>query len=477
MRTFTQGTGSDRKFVVIEVDGPVVRVTEGKTDGSTKRKERELKSEESARSASEKMANELISRGFVEQSAASRSKSKPAAAEAKPAARAAAAREPKVSHAFDDLEGPAVAAAPVLPRLAPSATAEAAPKKKKKSGGKKKQKKAQNPDGLDKRVLAGVAAIGVALFAGAGYLVYDTFLKPPSITGTWQGSRLEYEVSVSLSHSRYRLVLDEAKRASMTVQDNFTSSGTYTVKGNRLKLILKDEDGDPSELEYKISLGHTTLDLFDLNSGKKVVQLVRQSEKPSVGAKPAPPPEAPKDTASGVDGKVDQAADDRLASTEFTPKDGAFKVRYPGDWDKETGSRPDNTYSWVRFTKGSAKIQVFADVTGSLMSGSDHAGQHEEGSSSAPVHRAHELYKKTASEEYSDYKESEPTLFKSSRMGEGRIATFTASGGGLFGSKLRGYRVTFLTTNRRITVLCSCPDGEFTKLKPTLLAVCRSISG
>ena len=92
----------------------------------------------------------------------------------------------------------------------------------------------------------------------------------------------------------------------------------------------------------------------------------------------------------------------------------------------------------------------------------------------APVHRAHELYKRTASEEYSDYKEGKPALFKGSQLGEGRIAAFTASGGFL-GGKIRGYRVTLLTNNRRISVLCECPSGDFAKMKPTFLAVCRSI--
>ncbi len=47
---------------------------------------------------------------------------------------------------------------------------------------------------------------------------------------------------------------------------------------------------------------------------------------------------------------------------------------------------------------------------------------------------------------------------------------------GLFGSKLRGYHVTLLTRDRRVTILCHCPEKEFAKLKPTFLAVCRSLS-
>ena len=96
----------------------------------------------------------------------------------------------------------------------------------------------------------------------------------------------------------------------------------------------------------------------------------------------------------------------------------------------------DNTYSYVILTTDSAKIQVYADIQGSLMSGSDSAGQFEEGSELAPVHRAHEMYKKVAAEELSDYQEGKPAVFKGSGLGEGRISLFKASSG-LFGSKLK----------------------------------------
>jgi hypothetical protein len=307
-------------------------------------------------------------------------------------------------------------------------------------------------------------------------MAYDTFFKPPTIIGVWKGSRLDFEIGKPIIHTQYGLVLDDKKNASLTLGGDYTTKGTYAVKGNRLKLTFKDDDGEKSVQEYKISLGMTTMDLLDPSSGKKVVELIRQSAQPTSGTAPPPAP-AKELAAGGADVPADKAADLRLASVEFSPKDGAFKLRYPKGWDTETGSRPDNTYSWGRFTNGSAKIQAFADVQGSLMSGSDSARQpQEEGSPLAPVQTAHDLYKRTVAEEYSDFKESAATLFKGSSLGEGRIAAFTASGGGVFGAKLSGYRVTLLTNNRRVTLLCECPAADFAKLKPTFLAVCRSVS-
>jgi hypothetical protein len=324
-------------------------------------------------------------------------------------------------------------------------------------------------------VLAGIGAGGAVLVALIGFFVYDSFLKPSTIVGVWQGSRLEFETGGPMSYSKYRLVLDDKRRAAMTIMDDFTEAGTYSVKGRRLKLKFKNKDGDITDQEYKFSLGSATLDLFDPSSGKKVVQLVRLREEPVIGGGPAAPA-APKDVAGPDTGKADAAADAKLASVEFSPKDGAFKLRYPPGWEPETGSRMDNLYSWGRFSKGSAKIQVRADAVGSLMTGNPNSN-FEEGSELAPVHHAHLLYdKRKAAEDYTDFQESEPALFKGSMLGEGRISTFTASAGGLFGGKIRGYRVTLLTNDRRITVLAECPDSDFAKMKPTFLAVCRSLA-
>src|SRR5579883_3212155 len=480
MRRFTLGSAPERQIVVIEVDGSRMSVVQMTPDGGTKRTEKQLGSPAEAQGASERMARELIARGFVEKLESGRKPAPSRPTATKSAAAPARAREEvDASHLFDEVEPPVAAAAPVLARLATAAAAtpatETAPKKKTKTGGKKKKRrKAGSGDALDKRVLAGIAAVGVLVIGFFGYMAYDAFFKPPTIVGVWRGSTFVHEVSRRLSHTRYDLILDDQKRAAMTLQEKYTSVGTYSLRGNRLQLTLKDEDGEATEHQYKIVLGRSTLDLLDPQSGELVVQLIRQSrEQPVIGGK-APATEAPKDLALGDPGKVDTAADERLASVQFSPRDGAFRLRHHQGWEVATSSRPDNTYCSAIFTHDSAKIAIYADVAGSLMTGSP-ANQFEEGSELAPVHRAHELYKKTAAEEYSDYNESKPALFKGSSLGEGRISEFTASGG-LFSSNLRGYHVTLLTNDRRVSILCHCPESEFAKLKPTFLAVCRSLA-
>jgi hypothetical protein len=471
MRRFTLGSVTSRKIVVIELNGARMSVVQMMEDGSSKRQQKELRSEDEARSASEKLAHELISRGYVEQGAGGSRPARPNGS-SKPVAKAREVEEASPYDLLEDVEPPA--AAPVLARLATAPPAEPAPKKKTGGKKKKKKKKADGGDGLDKRVLAGIGAAAFVFFAFIGYIVYDIALKPPSIIGSWTGSMLEFETGKPIVHTRYDLVLDERKRASLTIEEKYTETGTYSYKGNRLKLSFKDDDGNSSEREYKVSLNNTTMELQEPDTGKVVAELIKTRKPPAVGAKAEP--ELPTPEVAGDPEKVDKAADLKLASVEFAPKDNAFKLRHPKGWEAETSSRPDNTYSSAIFTKDYAKIEVYADIAGSLMSGSDVGGNYPEGSELAPVHRAHELYKRTAAEEFSDYNESKPALFKDSVMGEGRLSTCSANSGGLFGSKLRGYHATFLSRDRRVSVLCHCPEKEFPKYKATFLAVCRSFS-
>jgi hypothetical protein len=491
MRRFALGDPTERKIIIVELSGTRMSVMRMMPDGTTKRTERRLETEAEARDVSEQFASELISRGYVEQNEGGPWKSQPARlknAAVKATAVAEQIDEVDFDVRFDLDESPTVSPGPVMPRLAPRAAVESLGgvdgKKPKKSGGKKKKKqKTGNPDALDRRVLAAIGAVCAVLLAGLGFIVWDQFIRPPSIVGTWRGSLTDYEIGHMIIHNSYDLILDEDHRASLTLQDKFTSVGTYSVKGNRLKLTLKsqDEHGElddtPVESEYTITLGRATLDLNDPATGKLAVQLIRFREPPVIGKKPrkASTPAASVNLAADLK-KIDKAEDDRLAAVEFSPQDGAFKVRHPQGWQTDTGSRPDNLYSWASFTQDSARIEVRADVKGSLMSGSDSAGQYEEGSEAAPVHRAHELYAKTAGDDFSDFKESKPEVLKGSGLGEGRISQFTATESGLFGSKLWGYHATLLTKDRCITVLCQCPGKEFAKFKPTFLAVCRSLA-
>ncbi|MFO0889755.1 MAG: hypothetical protein U0790_11520 [Isosphaeraceae bacterium] len=483
MRRFSMGSAAARKVVVLDLQGTSLTVVKVKPDGTRDRSVKTLPSEADARKACQQLARELLARGYVEHGTAESA----TARKAQPAVKARPAPssrpiEPLVGDEDDGNpyalveEALAEPEAP-LPRLQPIVSEEPAPQKA--QAPRKKKKKGQKNgrgDGLDRRVLYGVAGAGLLLLGGLCFIIYDSFLKPPTIVGTWKGSNTEYEVGGPIIHTEYELTLDEKRRAAMSFQGESEGIGSYSVKGDRLFLKLKDDEGNESDREYRFLLGRVTLDLKDPGSDRLLVQLIRFREPPVVGQPKAKAPAAPTDVAPPDLDKPGETAEIALASEPFSPKDGAFKLRPPPGWQSDTGSRPDNTYSWAKFTKDSATIQVYADIAGSLMSGAEVVREHEEGSESAPVHVAHELYKRTAAEEFSDFVDGQPAVFKGSGLGEGRISIFTASTGGLFGSKIRGYHTTLLSRDRRVTILCSCPEKEFPGLKPTFLAVCRSFS-
>src|SRR5262249_54182005 len=154
----------------IDVNGTNLVVLRVKPDGTTRRQSQELPNEMAARAAADQISGELISRGYSEQAASSTTATKPRVIVAQVVSPADDDSDQEIP--LDLVEEATEASRPRLQRLAtaPAAqlAAEAPPKPKKKKG-KKKKKKAET-DGLDRRVLAGVAAVGLLLLGGMIYM-------------------------------------------------------------------------------------------------------------------------------------------------------------------------------------------------------------------------------------------------------------------------------------------------------------------
>ena len=321
MRTFVLGSGQDRKFVHIEIQGQRMAVIQGKADGSTKRSEKELASEAEAISASQIMARELLARGYVEQKLCWQESRK----ERQQTSQSAKAK-PVVSEP-DEPEGGLYAldeeveeAAPVLPRMAvgqAAGTSESGEKPKKSGAKKKKKKKKKTSEGgsefeLDKRVVGGVIAAVLAMVAFGGFLAYEAFLKPPTIVGSWQGSRVEFETGGPMSFIQMSLVLDGQNRAAMTIQGSEPSVGSYRVEGDKLKLAFKDEEGEVDGSHVPVWPGPRDAGPVrdSTAEGKKIVQLIRLRDEPVVaggGGGPGAPEVAA--VAAPEAGAGDKAAD------------------------------------------------------------------------------------------------------------------------------------------------------------------------
>jgi hypothetical protein len=158
----------------------------------------------------------------------------------------------------------------------------------------------------------------------------------------------------------------------------------------------------------------------------------------------------------------------------FVVKDAAFACDAPKGWELKTGSRPDNTYSWVKFTKGSTEVRIDADVTGSLLADISKSFGGDD-PDNPPVAALHEMKIDQLAEDLGNYKEQPAEPFQSTHLGEGRKGEFTADGN--MGSKQRGYHATLLSNNRRLTIICRCPSGEWKKLAPSFDRIIASVKG
>lgn len=180
----------------------------------------------------------------------------------------------------------------------------------------------------------------------------------------------------------------------------------------------------------------------------------------------------------------------------FKAGDNSFQCDYPSDWHKKSGES-QAIASMARFERGNARIEVKADLVGSLMGDMPAPGaglpdlSQVPGAASLPglsglkvdnrpaVERLHEADKKEAKLEteasgYSEYEEDSPQKFES-RMGDSRYSTFHAKGGFMTGN-LKGIRATIMGPERAVKVVCRAPEKDWDTLQPAFQRVLQSIA-
>jgi hypothetical protein len=150
----------------------------------------------------------------------------------------------------------------------------------------------------------------------------------------------------------------------------------------------------------------------------------------------------------------------------YNSKDGSFQIQYPAGWESDGGDR--SGYAWAKFTSGGAVISVDANIAGSIMGDIAktkmlHLGiQTDQEDRNNPVAVVH-AQEKPDFEEEEGVTEQEPAIVKTG-FPDARKSEF--SGTKTFGGTIRGYRVTALSTDKRIRVVCECPESEWEALKP-----------
>jgi len=158
-----------------------------------------------------------------------------------------------------------------------------------------------------------------------------------------------------------------------------------------------------------------------------------------------------------------------VSFTKIGSPDKQFQIEHPNDWQvTTTGGK--GTLSHCIFEAGAARIDVSSDLLGALMAGPQVPSN--DPNVEPAVARIHALGMEKFAEGFSNYEEQEAKPVRT-MFGEGRISEFTATGS--LGRKLRGYRATVLSRDRRITTMCSCPVSEWETLKPAFDKVIGSL--
>ena len=161
--------------------------------------------------------------------------------------------------------------------------------------------------------------------------------------------------------------------------------------------------------------------------------------------------------------------------------DGTFRIQYPDGWIAKGGGR--RGVQWARFESGPATIRVDVGIVGSLLAdiarsgggvgGIGGVGGVEVDPDTTPVAMVHQDRIVVVAEDFSGYSE-EPAETVDSKLGDVRRGQFTARES--FGGTMRGYHATALSRDRRITILCWCPESNWETLRPAFATVIESVA-
>ncbi|HET6384967.1 MAG TPA: hypothetical protein VFJ58_16370 [Armatimonadota bacterium] len=169
--------------------------------------------------------------------------------------------------------------------------------------------------------------------------------------------------------------------------------------------------------------------------------------------------------------------------TAFSAPDGSFAGDGPTGW-ATTSSSANAVAGGTAFQSGSARISIVSDLAGSLVGDLSRSADASLSSMSGmvpglklpqvlPVQKVHDMGKKSMEDLFKSYQEQPAQAFQA-RFGDARISEFTADGGWMAGS-LRGYRVTMLSNDRRVSIVCRCSAGDWNNLHPAFIHVINSI--
>ncbi|MBN2577967.1 MAG: hypothetical protein JXB10_03170 [Pirellulales bacterium] len=157
----------------------------------------------------------------------------------------------------------------------------------------------------------------------------------------------------------------------------------------------------------------------------------------------------------------------------YTDSNNFFTIQAPDGWDSKDGG--DRKHGWIEYSSGTAKIAVDASPISDLIFSIAETGVVPMvGPGLDPSKAAKKVHwlEKPGFEENQDVKEERATPVQT-RAGKGLQSEFT--GENAFGTALHGYRATAVVNDKRVQIICQCPETEWNTLKPVFDTVIASV--
>ena len=160
--------------------------------------------------------------------------------------------------------------------------------------------------------------------------------------------------------------------------------------------------------------------------------------------------------------------------TTYDAKDGSFQIECPAGWEVTTGG--SRGYAWAKFTSGNAEIAVDTNLTGSLMADIAKSGiaivNMGEREAAPAVEKVHESEKEAFVQEWGVTEL--PPVAVATHLGDSRKSEFT--GAGVIGGPFHGYRVTALSRDKRVRVICRCSESQWQAIQPAFDRMIASLT-
>lgn len=181
------------------------------------------------------------------------------------------------------------------------------------------------------------------------------------------------------------------------------------------------------------------------------------------------------------------------AFVPYTAADKSFMCEAPAGWHAEGIGAEGGQGSRTIISQGDAVITLRSNASASTMAdmmnatnaqqqqaredlqnmpGGPPAGMPAPPPPVPAVQQLHKMNRESLAAKYEDFTETATHPFQG-RLGDARLNEWT--GAGDMGARMHGYRVTMLTQDKMVTLVCRCRETDWKALQPAFVRIIHSV--